>query len=71
MIELGMDEAGFVDEAKQMFDGDRLHGKRVAIAIGEVDEEGFIIKGHEDSSDLAPLSSMGWWVSLCVACRGA
>lgn len=42
-----------------MFDGDRLHRECVAIAIGEVDREGFILKGHEDSSDLAPLEFDG------------
>lgn len=56
-----------MDEAKQVFGGDRFHGEGVALLIGEVDEVGLVVEGHEDGSDLAALELEGL-VGLFVGC---
>ncbi len=48
-----------MDEAEQVFCGDRFHGEDVAVWVGEVDEVGFIVEGHEDGSDLTALELEG------------
>jgi hypothetical protein len=48
-----------VDEAEQVFCGDRFHREGVAVLVGEVDEVGFVVEGHEDGSDLTALELEG------------
>lgn len=56
-----------MSEAKQVFGGDRFHGEGVAVFVGEVNYVGFVVEGHEDSSDLAALELEGL-VGLFVGC---
>jgi hypothetical protein len=49
-----------VDEAEQVFCGDRFHGEGVAVVVGEVDEVGFVVEGYEDGSDLTALELEGF-----------